>query len=230
MFQPYPALGVQRRPWIVITSMAAHCLLLFVILRPEEPSIVKVHQLRLGEGGRSMARLYWSGEDRAAAAAVDESARARKEREQNVRSKQLQSPSKSLQLRLEKHERLIASTANDRTTGTGISHDAKTAGSANGSLNSGDLYGDDVRPALWVGGPNPMVAASEFAEGLEGSVVVEITIDENGNVIATHLLQGLAPAVDGRVIEALQMAHFVPAKRNGVAIASKQDVYYHFPK
>ncbi|HEY3927567.1 MAG TPA: TonB family protein [Candidatus Koribacter sp.] len=210
--------------------MAAHCLLLFVILRPAEPKLVKVHQLRLGDGGRSLARLYWSGADREAVAAADQAVHAKKDRDQDVRSKQLLSPSKSLQLRLEKHERLIASVANDRTLVAGKSRDAATAGSHNGSLNSGDLYGDDIRPALWVGGPNPQVVANEFAEGLEGSVIVEITIDDNGNVIATHLLQGLSPAVDGRVIEALQMAHFVPAKRNGVAIASKQDVYYHFPK
>ena len=228
MFELAPSSPVRQRPWILITSVAVHCLVLWLVLRPAEPQIVKVHQLRLGNGGRSLARLYWSGEWPDSAAS-DANVRTKKS-EQTVRSKQLQSPAKSLQLRLEKHERLLAQAVEERSTAGGKNKNAATAGSRYGSLNSGDLTGSDIRPALWVGGPNPAIAASEFAEGLEGSVIVEITIDENGNVIATHLLQGLSAAVDGRVIEALQMAHFIPAKRDGVSIASKQDVYYHFPR
>jgi TonB family protein len=191
--------------------------------------IVKVHQLRQGNGGHSTARLYWRS-DAVDSIATDMDKSASREHEQTVRSKQIQAPTKSLQLRMEKHERAIASAANDHAATSGRERSAATAGSTYGSLYAGDLTGPEVRPALWVGGPNPAIAASEFAEGLEGSVIVEITIDDQGNVVATQLLQGLSPAVDSRVIEALQMAHFIPAKRNGVAIPSKQDVYYHFPR
>lgn len=177
-----------------------------------------------------MTRLYWHGEPVEAAAPSDPDRKPKKDRSAEARSKPLQSPSKSLQLRLERHERTLASNANEHSSLAGKSNNAASAGSTYGSLNYGDLNGTEVRPALWVSGPNPAVVASEFAEGLEGSVVVEITIDDQGNVVATQLMQGLAPAVDARVIEALQMAHFVPAKRNGVSIASKQDVYYHFPR
>lgn len=228
MFQPIMAPWYRQRPWIFITSVAAHCIVLLMVLRPAEPQLVKVHQLRLGDNGRSLARLYWRSENTETAS--DANSSTKKDRDQTLRSKQLQTPSKSLQLRLEKHERQLASNENERALGAGKSRDAATAGSKYGSLNSGDLTGSDVRPALWVGGPNPQVAASIFAEGLDGSVIVEITIDENGKVVATHLLSGLSPEVDARVIEALEMAQFVPAKRNGVSIPSKQDVYYHFPK
>lgn len=200
-----------------------------MMLRAPTPSIVKVNQIRQGNGGRSLARLYWSGQDLNAVNGPAES-RSKNDREQTIRSKKLPSPSKSLQLRLEKHERLIASENSERTANPGHSNNAATAGSTYGSLTYGDVAGTEIRPALWIGGPNPAIAASEFAEGLEGSVIVEITIDEQGNVVATQLLQGLSPAVDARVIEALQVAHFIPAKRNGVPMASKQDVYYHFPR
>jgi TonB family protein len=229
MFDSYSVSPFRRRPWVLVTSVAVHCFVLFLLLRAPNPTIVKVQQLRQGNGGRSLARLYWSSEF-PDSASTDASVHSRKNREQTIRSKQLQDPSKSLQLRLEKQERTLAANSNDRSASAGRSRDASTAGSRNGSLAYGDLTGTEVRPALWVGGPNPAIAASEFAEGMEGGVIVEITIDEQGNVVATQLLQGLSPAVDSRVLEALQLAHFIPAKRNGVSIPSKQDVYYHFPR
>lgn len=190
--------------------------------------MVQVQQVRAGNGGRSYARLYWSGEDQGA---LLSSAKASKDtRDQNVRSKKLESPSKSPQIRLEKNRPLIAALNNDRAVNSGKSKDAATAGQKYGTSYYDMLVGPEVRPALWVGGPNPAVVASEFAEGLEGSVIVEITIDDHGTVVATQLIQGLSSAVDAKVIEALQMAHFIPAKRNGTPIASKQDVYYHFPR
>ena len=44
------------------------------------------------------------------------------------------------------------------------------------------------------------------------------------------VLQSLGPAVDERVLAALEKWHFTPASKNGVPIPSKQDVYYHFPR
>jgi TonB family protein len=187
-----------------------------------------VQQVRAGNGGRTLTRLYVQGDD---LRALTSSAKAAKNvHEQSVQSKKLENPSKSPQIRLRKNERLLASTREDQAALNGKSRNAATAGQTYGTSYYDLLVGPEVRPALWVGGPNPQVAASEFAEGLEGSVIVEITIDDQGSVIATQLLQGLSPAVDAKVIEALQMAHFVPAKRNGTPIASKQDVYYHFPR
>ena len=38
----------------------------------------------------------------------------------------------------------------------------------------------------------------------------------------------LGPALDGKVLAALENWHFHPATRDGVPIPSKQDVVYHF--
>lgn len=209
--------------------MAVHCLVLFVVLRPPTPTIVKVQQLRQGNNGHMLARLYIKS-DRLAEAVASADGKKKTDAQQTLRSKRIENPSKSEQLRMEKHERVLAAVRDEHSVNAGKAPDAATAGSTYGSLTYGDITGSEVRPALWVGGPNPEVAASEFAEGLAGSVVVEITIDDQGNVVHTELLQSLAPAVDTQVIAALQAAHFIPAKRNGVSIPSKQDVYYHFPR
>jgi hypothetical protein len=42
------------------------------------------------------------------------------------------------------------------------------------------------------------------------------------------VVQSLRPAIDAKVLAALESWHFLPATRDGVAIPSKQDVYYHF--
>ena len=140
MFDSYSASPFRRRPGVLVTSVAVHCFVLFLLLRAPNPTIVKVQQLRRGDNGRSLARLYWSSESPDSAAA-NETARSRKNREQTIRSKQLPTPSKSLQLRLERQERTLAANNSDRSASAGRSHDAATAGSRNGSLSYGDIAG-----------------------------------------------------------------------------------------
>jgi TonB family protein len=97
-----------------------------------------------------------------------------------------------------------------------------------GSMTTGNTSGDDVRPALPVTARDPVVGMADFGGHAEGSVVVEITIDAQGNIVDKMVLQSMGPAIDGKVLAALDEWHFLPAKRNGIAIPSKQDVYYHF--
>jgi protein TonB len=58
--------------------------------------------------------------------------------------------------------------------------------------------------------------------------VVEITIDERGDIVRKTVLQSLGPKLDEKVMAALESWHFNPATRNGIAIASKQDAIFHF--
>ena len=59
-------------------------------------------------------------------------------------------------------------------------------------------------------------------------MVVEITIDESGNIVARTVVQSLGAAIDEKVLAALENWRFHPATRDGVPIPSKQDVVYHF--
>ena len=76
--------------------------------------------------------------------------------------------------------------------------------------------------------PDPVFGSD--AAGIEGDVVVEITIDETGTIVQKVVVQSLGPSIDARVLGALEKWHFTPASKNSVPIPSKQDVYYHFPR
>ena len=101
------------------------------------------------------------------------------------------------------------------------------AGSPQGSLPDGPIVGFVRRPALPVVGPD--VPRSSLPAGIQGDVVVEITIDTQGNVAETRVLQSLGAEVDEKVVATLHTWHFQPATTDGVANVSKQDVHFHFP-
>lgn len=105
---------------------------------------------------------------------------------------------------------------------------APAAGSPYGSLTEGPSTGQEVRPALPITTSEPLVGLSDLQGITEGNVVVEITIDESGNIVATSVVQSMGAVLDGRVLAALDNWHFHPATRDGVPIPSKQDVVYHF--
>jgi TonB family protein len=105
---------------------------------------------------------------------------------------------------------------------------APAAGSRYGSLTEGPSAGAEVRPALPVTTAEPMVGAGDLQAVAEGNVVVEITIDESGNIVSKIVVQSLGPNIDAKVLAALENWHFRPATSDGVPIPSKQDVVYHF--
>ena len=103
------------------------------------------------------------------------------------------------------------------------------AGSEQGSSYDGLSSGDEVKPALPVAFQDLRISRAELPSGLQGDVIVEISIDAQGIVVAERLLQGLGHGVDERVIAVLRDWRYRPATRNGVPIPSKYDVHFHFP-
>jgi protein TonB len=109
--------------------------------------------------------------------------------------------------------------------------DSAEAGSPEGSAWDGPVEGEEVMPAIPLPGSfaDPKVSRWELPGGLQGDVIVEITIDDQGMVVNERLLQGMGHGIDEKVIAALRDWRFRPATRNGVAIPSKHDVHFHFP-
>ena len=209
-------------------SVAAHGLLLLWLLHPASPKLVAPSFVVHGDHGAYIAHLYWPNQPTQAKADASPGTLAGDSR---------------LQLNAHltwKHRAKLAKVAerelprpkiglDDQTSAPGQAAQARPAGSPLGTVLEGPLRGEEVRPALPVVSPDPHVAPDELGN-LQGDVIVEVTIDEKGNIVQKVVVQSLAPAIDGKVLEALDNWRFRPATRNGIAIASKQDVYYHFPR
>ncbi|HZP22777.1 MAG TPA: TonB family protein [Terriglobales bacterium] len=102
-------------------------------------------------------------------------------------------------------------------------------GSPFGRVPGSPWTGNEVVPAFPVVYPDPPVSSADVPAGVHGDVVVEVTIDSQGNVIDTRLLQGIGYGIEQKVLAVLPRWRFHPAMRDGVTIASQHIVHFHYP-
>ncbi len=102
-------------------------------------------------------------------------------------------------------------------------------GSPYGRVPGSPITGDEIVPALPQVFPDPPVSRADIPAGVQGDVIVEVTIDEQGNVVQTKLLQGIGYGIEQKVLSVLPHWHFRPASKDGVTIASQHIVYFHYP-
>jgi TonB family protein len=102
-------------------------------------------------------------------------------------------------------------------------------GSPWGRVPGSPITVDEVVPALPQTFPDPPVSRADLPSGVEGDVIVEVTIDAEGNVVETKLLQGIGYGIEQKVLAVLQHWHFRPAMKDGVTISSQHIVHFHYP-
>jgi periplasmic protein TonB len=203
----------RRRSSSVCISSSFHLAVLALFCWPTLPVVVRPALVARGENGSatpSSVRLYVPNDLQITASSspplLSSPALARK---------------KSQKAKLRKRNNVIEEA--DKTP------NPAEVGSENGSAYDGLASGDEVKPALPATFQDLKIPRSELPSGIQGDVIVEITIDAQGAVVEERLLQGLGHGVDDRVIAVLRDWRFHPATRNGVAISSKHDVHFHFP-
>lgn len=204
----------RHRRWrfSVCLSSALHGLVAVILCWPISPVFVKPMLLARGEGGSAtpLSTVLYVPNDLQLAAAE--------------KPPLLSLPaSAQKKQRTKLHKRTNALQEAEKTS------DPAEAGSKQGSAYDGASSGDEVKPALPATFQDLKIYRSELPSGLQGDVIVEVTIDAQGLVVAERLLQGLGHGVDERVIAVLRDWRYHPATRNGVPIPSKYDVHFHFP-
>jgi TonB family protein len=117
----------------------------------------------------------------------------------------------------------------DQPTRQNAPEQTARGGSPWGRVPGSPLTGDEVVPALPEVFPDPPVSRADLPSGVEGDVIVEVTIDAQGNVVETKLLQGIGYGIEQKVLTVLQRWRFRPAMRDGVTIASQHIVHFHYP-
>jgi TonB family protein len=102
------------------------------------------------------------------------------------------------------------------------------AGSPLGRFVDGPIFGHDVHVAYPVVFPEP-IDRSELPSDLAGDVIIEVTIDAEGNVVDTRIVQSIGHGIDERIEATLRRWHYEPATLDGAPVASHHDVHFHFP-
>ena len=217
MFTQIPRSGRRRWNRALLASFAVHGLLLFLLIHRGGAIFVTPSDVDLGIRGSSgsMSIVYLAP----------------------VGPEKTQSPpdEQRLELRaaLTPKAKSHKPDAKTRQTGQSTRDDApeQTArgGSPYGRVPGSPLTGDEVVPALPEVFPDPPVSRSDIPAGVQGDVIVEVTIDAQGNVVQTRLLQGIGYGIEQKVLSVLPRWHFRPASKDGVTIASQHIVYFHYP-
>jgi TonB family protein len=105
------------------------------------------------------------------------------------------------------------------------------AGSPLGTMTmiDGPITGHEVHVAYPVVYPDPPVARAELPRDLQGDVIIEVTIDSQGNVVETKIVQAIGHGIDEKIEATLRRWHYQPATLDGTPVASRHDVHFHFP-
>jgi protein TonB len=190
----------------IITSVLIHCAIVGALIGSYRPQFISPSSVAFGNHGSgsspTITYLANSGETQPLSA-------------------KLQAPPKTKP----QHKTKTAKT--EKVPAAEAPVESARAGSPYGSTSAISMSGYEARPAFPITFPDP--PRSDLPDGITGDVVVEVTIDTQGNVAETKVLQSLGNGIDDKVLAALRNWRFTPATMNGVAIASRQDVHFHFP-
>ncbi len=212
----------------MVASLAAHCLAVWLVLWALQPNFVRVSSVARGSHGANPSLIYLPTNEWKASTSSRAKSAAKKS---HSRKKSLYFASHPVDEKADERA--------DEKTGQAEAQ-APPAGTQYGSGAFASPEGVEARPALPLVFPDPPPvsraelfsggeASASGASGREGDVVVEITIDAQGNVTGMKVLQSLGSAIDGKVLAALRDWRFAPATVDGRAVPSRQDVHFHFP-
>jgi TonB family protein len=211
-FAPVGQTGRRRWSLSMVLSTAAHAVALVVLCWGVSPIFVKPRLLARGSGGSSTpvsVQLYFPQDTAPAAAPL---------------------PS-TVSFPVVPHKQIAKSKPRERLNALSEDEQKQSAeaGSRFGTSLDGFMEGEEIKPGFAISFTDPRVSRWELPSGMQGEVVVELTIDAQGNVVEEKLLQGLGHGIDEKIMTTLRDWRFRPATRNGIAIPFKYDAHFHFP-
>jgi TonB family protein len=97
-----------------------------------------------------------------------------------------------------------------------------TAAAGNGS------DAQDATPAFPVFSPKPPVRDRALLPGSERQIVIDVNVNETGDVVGESLVTGMGNALDQIVLDTVKTWHFHPATVNGNPVASEAELIFPF--
>jgi Gram-negative bacterial TonB protein C-terminal len=229
MFTQLESANARRQRWLLLGSLAAHGLALAWLLHAPEPMQLNPVSVALGQNGKSLTRLFWASKSRDDSTHSSSDSATERYHHQRLGHEKLTWKAATQLAKLSPQIPLSRADAEDNSktqTLAALGHGTQ-AGLPYGTLTRGQLYGDEIRPALPVATSDPVVYPWQLPAS-PGNEVIEITIDERGEIVSKTVLQSLGPDIDSKCLAALDNWRFQPATRNGEPIPSKQDAIFPF--
>jgi TonB family protein len=198
-------------------SFGAHCVVLLVITHRPAPVFIMPSDIALGTPGSTGSITYLAPVGAEREVVVPEKPKL------NLHAEARKTPiaPKPAPPPLHDQENATAGAPLDDTARGGSLYGARVPGAP--------LTGHEVIPALPQVFPDPAVSRADLPPGVQGDVVVEVTIDEQGNVVELKLIRGIGYGIEDRVLATLRQWRFRPASKDGVTIASQHIVTFHYP-
>ncbi len=201
----------------MVASLVVHVALLLALLYRAAPVFVTPSDVNFGlpgsSGSRSIVYLAPVGAERTKTSAEEPRLTLRPALPQKPKPHKVEA-------KRQEPEHATVDNAPDQTA---------QGGSPFGRVPGSPITGNEVTPAFPEVYPDPPVSRGDLPAGVQGDVIVEVTIDPRGNVVETKLLQGIGYGVEQKVLDVLQRWHFHPAMRDGMTIASQHIVHFHYP-
>ena len=229
MFSQLNLASARRQRWLLSGTIAMHGLILAWILHEPEPLLINPDSVAIGQNGKSVTRLFWSSKNPDDSTHSSSDLATQRYRHQRLSHDKLTWKAPAELAKIAQQNPLARNSAEDDSktqTLSALGHGAQ-AGLPYGTLNRGSFYGDEVRPALPIATSDPVVWPWQLPTSA-GNEIIEITIDERGEITKKTVLQSLGPDIDSKCLAALENWRFRPATRNGSPIASKQDAIFPF--
>jgi outer membrane biosynthesis protein TonB len=230
MFAQLNPVTARRQRWLRISSLVVHGGLLALLLHSPEPQLINPESVALGQNGSSVTRLYWPSKSPDDSSRSSSDKATERYRHQRLSHDKLtfRPPAPPPKLALPQPTLARTNAEDDSKTQTlsAAGHGAQ-AGPTYGTLVGGPFFGNEVRPAIPIKTPDPVVYPWQLPD-YEGNEVIEVTIDARGEIIRKKVLQSLGPDIDSKCLAALDNWLFQPATRNGAPIPSKYDTVFPF--
>jgi periplasmic protein TonB len=101
--------------------------------------------------------------------------------------------------------------------------------SASADTAGSDSFGSgDIQIAFTTYSPSPAPDLSVLPPGMQGDVILDVTIDSNGRVADLQVLKTPGYGIESSVIRTVRTWVFRPATKDGVPIASVQELHFHY--
>jgi TonB family protein len=215
MFQELPNPGRKLNARSLIASLALHVVAIALLVHRAAPVFVMPSEVALGLPNSSGSVVYLAPVGVEKSEAPQEKPKLALHAQPILKAQPLPEPSKA------KEDSASTPSQLEATMHAGSPYGSRIPGAP--------LTGSEVIPALPQVFPDPNVRRDDLPPGVQGDVVVEVTIDEHGNVIELKLIRGIGYGIEERVLATLRQWRFRPASKDGVTIASQHIVTFHYP-